>query len=221
MPKFSEETLKGVFKFLQGVKVFTLDRLVSSLGCSVPSARVKLKQWRAYTSYNQNGRYYTLPTVPRFDENGLWFYEDVVFFCRYGNLRNTVVRLINNSPSGLTGNEIGKLVRLSPRSFLHHFRNVGGIHREKREGLYVYFSDDPLRYKDQVRQRSEVLSGTQKSLTEGDAVVLLSALIRHHGISEEEIMALPEIKARKISVWVIREFLGRHGLLKKTLVTTP
>jgi hypothetical protein len=34
-------------------------------------------------------------------------------------------------------------------------------------------------------------------------------------------MALPEIKARKISVWVIREFLGRHGLLKKTLVTTP
>jgi hypothetical protein len=159
--------------------------------------------------------------VPRFDENGLWFYEDVVFFCRYGNLRNTVVRLINNSPSGLTGNEIGKLVRLSPRSFLHHFRKVGGIHREKREGVYVYFSDDPLRYKDQVRQRSEVLSGTQKSLTEGDAVVLLSALIRHHGISEEEIMALPEIKARKISVWVIREFLGRHGLLKKTLVTTP
>ena len=221
MPKFSEETLKGVFKFLQGIKVFTLDRIVSSLGCSVPSARVKLKQWRAYTSYNQNGRYYTLPTVPRFDENGLWFYEDVVFFCRYGNLRNTVVRLINNSPSGLTGNEIGKLVRLSPRSFLHHFRKVGGIHREKRESVYVYFSDDPLRYKDQVRQRSEVLSGTQKSLTEGDAVVLLSALIRHHGISEEEIMALPEIKARKISVWVIREFLGRHGLLKKTLLTTP
>lgn len=220
MPKFSEETLKGVFKFLQGIKVFTLDRLVSSLGCSVPSARVRLKQWRAYTSYNQNGRYYTLPTVPRFDEKGLWFYKDV-FFCRYGNLRNTVVGLVHHSPSGLTGNEIGKLVRLSPRSFLHHFRNVRGIHREKIEGVYVYFSDDPVRYQDQVRQRWEVLSGTPKSLTEADAVVLLSALIRHHGISEEEIMALPEIKTREISVFVIREFLNRHGLLKKTPVTTP
>ena len=220
MPKFSEETIKRVFKFLEGIKIFTLDRLVSSLGCSVPSARVKLKQWRAYTSYNQNGRYYSLPTVPRFDENGLWFYEDV-FFCRYGNLRNTVVRLIHHSPSGLTGNEIGKLLRLSPRSFLHHFRNVGGIRREKIEGAYVYFSDDPVRYRDQVRQRLEVLSDTQKSLTEVDAVVLLRALIRHHGISEEEIMALPEIKTRKISVLVIRDFLRRHGLLKKTPVTTP
>ena len=220
MPKFSEETLKGVFKFLQGIKVFTLDRLVSSLGCSVPSARVRVKQWRAYTSYNQNGRYYTLPTVPRFDEKGLWFYKDV-FFCRYGNLRNTVVRLIHHSPSGLTGNEIGKLLRLSPRSFLHHFRHVGGIRREKIEGAYVYFSDDPIRYRDQVRQRLEVLSDTQKSLTEADAVVLLSALIRHHGISEDQIMALPEIKTRKISVLVIREFLSRHGLLKKTPVTTP
>ena len=220
MPKFSEETLKGVFKFLEGVKVFTLDRLMSSLGCSMPSARVKLKQWKAYTSYNQNGRYYTLPTVPRFDANGLWFYKDV-FFCRYGNLRNTVVRLIHHSPSGLTGNEIGKLLRLSPRSFLHHFRHAGGIHREKREGVYVYFSDDPVRYKDQVRQRSEALSRAQKSLTEAGAVAILSALIRHHGISEEEIMALPEIKTRKISVLVIREFLSRHGLLKKTPVTTP
>jgi len=220
MPKFSEETIKRVFKFLEGIKIFTLDRVVSSVGCSVPSARVKLKQWRAYTSYNQNGRYYSLPTVPRFDENGLWFYEDV-FFCRYGNLRNTIVRLIHHSPSGLTGNEIGKLLRLSPRSFLHHFRHVGGIRREKIEGAYVYFSDDPVRYRDQVRQRLEVLSDTQKSLTEADAVVLLRALIRRHGISEEEIMALPEIKTRKISVLVIRDFLRRHGLLKKTPVTTP
>lgn len=134
MPKFSEETLRDVFKFLERIKVFTLDGLMSAMGCSMPSARMKLKQWKAYTSFNQNGRYYTMPTVPRFDDNGLWFYENVLF-CRYGNLRNTIVHLINNSASGLTGNEIGKLVRLSPRSFLHHFRNVGGIQREKIEGV--------------------------------------------------------------------------------------
>jgi hypothetical protein len=214
MPKFGEERLKAVFKYLEEIKVFTLIHLMSALGCSMPGARVKLKQWKAYTSYNQNGRYYTLPTVPCFDDNGLWFYEDV-FFCRYGNLRNTVVHLVNHSSSGLTGNEIGKLIRLSPRSFLHHFRNVGGIHREKIEDIYVYFSADPVRYKEQVRQRSDLLTTTQKSLTEADAVVILAALIRHHGISEKDIMALPEIQTRKIPAFVVREFLDRHGLLKK------
>lgn len=220
MSKFSEETVRGVFKFLEGIKIFTLNGLMSAMGCSMPSARVKLKQWKAYTSYNQNGRYYTMPTVPRFDENGFWFYENV-FFCQYGNLRDTIVHLINNSASGLTGNEIGKLVRLSPRSFLHHFRNVGGIQREKIEDVYVYFSDDPVRYKEQVGQRSGILAASQKSLSEADVVVILAALIRRHGISEKDIMDLPEIRTRKISALVIRGFLASHGLLKKTSVTKP
>ncbi len=220
MSKFREETVRGVFKYLEGIKVFTLDGLISAMGCSIPNARVKLKQWKAYTSYNQNGRYYAMPTVPRFDENGLWFYENA-FFCRYGNLRETIVHLINNATSGLTGNEIGKLVGLSPRSFLHHFRNAGGIQREKIEEVYVYFSDDPDRYKEQVRLRSGILAVTQKSLSEADVVVILAALIRHHGISEKDIMDLPEIRTRKISALAIQKFLDSHGLLKKTSVTKP
>ena len=63
MLKFHEKKLESVFKFLEGKKVFTLDQLVSSLSCSTPTARLKLKQWQTYTSYNQNGRYYTMPTV--------------------------------------------------------------------------------------------------------------------------------------------------------------
>ena len=71
--------LKSVFRFLESLKVFKLDKLVSSLRCSKPTARLKLKQWKAYTSYNKNSRYYAMPTVPRFDENGLWHYENLRF----------------------------------------------------------------------------------------------------------------------------------------------
>ena len=214
MPKFVEEKLKSVFTFLEGIKVFTLDQLVSSLSCSKPTARLKLKQWKAYTSYNQNSRYYAMATVPRFDQNALWHYENISF-SKYGNLRNTVVHLINNSPSGLTGNEIGDLVRLPARSFLHHFRNVAGIHREKKGGVYVYFSGDPDIYKEQAQSRLSVLPPTVKLITDVDAVVILTALIKHHEISMEDIMALPEVRLRKFSPVVIREFLDRHGLLKK------
>jgi len=220
MAKLSEGKLKSVFKVLEHIKVFTLDQLISSLSCSTPTARLKLKQWQAYRSYNQNGRYYAMPTVPRFDENGLWYYEDISF-SNYGNLRNTVVHLINNSPLGLTGNEIGTLVRLPPRSFLHHFRDVAGIHREKREGVYVYFSDDPGRYKEQLQNRSRVLIPTGKLLSDADAVVILTALIKHHGITMEDIMALPEVRERKFPPVSIREFLDHHGLLKKIPTTRP
>ena len=129
MPKISEKRLKDVFRFLEDSKVFTLDKLLSVLSCSTPTARLKLKQWKAYTSYNKNSRYYAMPSVACFDENGMWHYENI-FFSKYGNLRNTVIHLINNSSSGLNGKEIGELVRLPVRSFLNHFRNLAGIQRE-------------------------------------------------------------------------------------------
>ena len=220
MPRLSEGKLKSVVKFLEDIKVFTLDHLVSYLSCSLPTARLKLKQWRTYTSYNQNGRYYTMPVVPCFDENGLWHYEKISF-SQNGNLRNTLVYLINASSLGLTGNEIGNLVRLRPRSFLHHFRDVAGIHREKIEGVYVYFSDDATRYNEQLQNRSRGFISIGKLLSDADAVIILTALIKHRGISVEDIMQLPEVRTRGFSQGVIREFLDRHGLLKKTPTTKP
>lgn len=215
MPENKEENQKAVLKHLKRKKVFTLEQLVSHLECSVPTARLRLKKWKTYTSYNKNGRYYSLHTVPRFDENGLWYYEHV-FFSKSGNLKKTLIYLVEKSPSGLTGREIGDLIGLPPRSFLHHFRNTGGIHREKIEGLYIYFSDDPSRYQRQAHNRSTLIVYQDRLFKDADAVIILTALIRHHGISLEEIMALPEIRAQKLSSFVIHDFLSRHDLLKKT-----
>jgi hypothetical protein len=159
-----------------------------------------------------------MPTVAYFDENGLWHYENI-FFSKYGNLRNTVIHLINNSSSGLSGKEIGDLVRLPVRSFLHHFRNLSGIQREKRGGVYIYFSDDPDRYKQQLEGRLIRLEAADKLFTDTDAVLILTALIKHHDIDIEDIMALPEVRARKFSPAVIGDFMDRHGLLKKTPTT--
>lgn len=218
MSKFIKGKLESVFRFLEDIKVFTLEQVVTSLNCSVPTARLKLKQWQAYTSYNQNGRYYAMAKVPRFDENGLWHYRKVSF-CKYGNLKNTIVHLINASASGLTGNEIGNLVRLRCRSFLHHFRNVAGIQREKTGRVYVYYSAATDKYKEQIQNRLEGWSFPGDLLSDADAIVILAALIKHHGICVDDIMQLPEVVERGLSLVVIREFLDRHGLLKKTPIT--
>ncbi|EFK10653.1 conserved hypothetical protein [delta proteobacterium NaphS2] len=83
MGKITEGELARILNSLEEKKIFTLDTLVSFLSCSVPTARLKLKQWGTYTSYNQNGRYYTMPSVPRFDDNGLWHYSEI-YFSQYG-----------------------------------------------------------------------------------------------------------------------------------------
>jgi hypothetical protein len=218
MIRIDEEKIKNVGKYLEKIKIFTIDQLASSLNCSTPSARLKIKQYKAYTSYNHNGRYYTMPRVPRFDKNGLWRYKGIRF-SKHGTLKNTVVHLVNNAQAGLTGKQIGDIVGVLPRSFLHHFRHTPGISREKHERLYVYFSDNAEIYKHQLQKVSTIFTEAAKDVSETDAIVILVALIKHHNLCVEDIMALPEIRDRKISSFSIVKFMENHGLIKKTAGT--
>ena len=85
-------------KRFQKLKVVTIEQLVSLLESSVITARRQLKKWRAYTSFNMNGRYYTLPGIPQFDENGIWEYQRILF-SKYGTLTQTISRLAEQGKS--------------------------------------------------------------------------------------------------------------------------
>jgi hypothetical protein len=219
MSGFDDQQLGKIQRALRRIKVFTIDQLVAFLSCSIPTARVKLRKWGVFTSYNQNGRYYALHEVPRFDPNGLWHYEST-YFSRWGNLKKTVVHLICESSSGLSGRQIGELVRLDPRSFLHHFRAVPGIRREKVGGVYIYFSAEAEQASKQMENRSQGMARRAGAVSDAEAALILAALIKHHNISVEQLAALPEMEGRAIGAWEIREFMDRHQLgVKKTATT--
>jgi len=216
MKRINQETIRNTQVLFQKIKVFTIDQLVSSLSCSVPTARLKLKQWHAYTSYNQNGRYYALYNIPYFDLNDIWCFKGICF-SKHGNLKKTIIYLVNNSTEGLTGKKLGSILRLSPQSFLHHFKSTQGIQREKHKGVYVYFSDKPEIYITQMEQRCRKrTTSTQCQLSNQDAIIILTSIIKHHGIELENIMKLPEIRKIKLSRNAIQDFMDAHGLLKKT-----
>lgn len=216
MTRLDEDTIKAAWRHFEKVQVFSIEDLASVLKCSIPNSRLKLKLWRTFTSYNQNGRFYALPQVPKFDNHGLWRYKDVAF-SKHGNLKKTIIHLVSVAPVGLSGRQLGELLGLSPQSFLHHFRNCPGIRREKHDGVFVYFSDNDDVHEKQVQQRrSLICRPAVVTITDPEAVMILVAIIRHHGISAEEIWVLPEIKRSKMKLVNIQGFLEYHGLVKKT-----
>jgi len=216
MPRLDQTTIRNAQILFEKIKVFTIEQVVSSLSCSIPTARLKLKQWQAYTSYNKNGRYYTLPGVPEFDQNDIWCFKGICF-SKFGNLKKTVVHLVNGSVGGLTGKQLGNILGLLPQSFVHHFKSTPGIRREKFGGVYVYFSDAHQTYQTQIKHRAaKTHIDIHRRLSKQDAVIILTSVIRHYGIGLEDIVALPEIKKRALSSMAIQDFLETHGLLKKT-----
>ena len=211
---------KHVLEKFRQQKIITIEQLVKLLECSVITVRRRLKKWQTYTSINKNGRYYTLPQVPVFDQNGLWKYR-VVLFSDHGNLKQTIVGLIKDSPKGLSAVEIAGLVDFaSNSSFLSQFKNVPGVKREKHQGRFIYFSDRPEVYNRQKQQwtsRQSVIDFP----TDAEAVVILVQLIKHPDISIEQLADEVSKQGKWVEPAAIRRFLTFHDLLKKTSDTKP
>ena len=62
MAQLDQNIIRTAWRHLEKGKIFTIGELASILKCSIPNARLKLRQWQTHTSYNKNGRYYIFAT---------------------------------------------------------------------------------------------------------------------------------------------------------------
>ncbi len=209
--------LTAVMRWFKKQKVVTVVQLASWLSCSVVTARRRLKAWRAYTSYNRNGRYYTLPEIAQFDDIGLWRHQGA-FFSKHGNLKQTLVHLVIHSEQGLSSTELGEMLGLQPRSFLSHFRDHPAIYRENSMGRWIWFAANPKTREQQMQARlAQEVAGASCMPSDMEAVMILVDLIDHPQSDVKQIARRLKSKQLDIDVAAIRQLLEHHGLLKKTL----
>ena len=60
-------------------KCYTIDQLSRRLNYSLISTRRFLKTMGYYSSFTHNSKWYTLRSIPSFNNNGIWFYQDIGF----------------------------------------------------------------------------------------------------------------------------------------------
>lgn len=101
-----ETTVVG---YLQRYRVATMNELVQSLNLSRMTVVRALKKYGYHTSFNHNAGFYTLQDTPRFDRHGLWFSE-CIGFSRHGNLKRTLLALIEGSDAGCTVAELEQML---------------------------------------------------------------------------------------------------------------
>lgn len=195
-------------------KVLTLKQVAKEHDCSIRTIQRQFAELDILRSYNKNSRYYTLPEIPTFNDYGIWCYQDILF-SKYGDLRQTVRHAILSSENGLNGNEIGNIVQLLPRSFLHHFQKMEGIFREKHDGVYIYFSNDLTTYAMQKNNRARATD--IKKISDAVVIKILVAYIKHPELTEEKLSSLLKKEHNLyVSPSMITSLFEVHGLLKKT-----
>jgi predicted transcriptional regulator len=214
MVKISNDT--KIFEIIFKKKIITIDALSSLLNSSTKTARRRLKRWEAYTSYNENGRYYTLPNIPQFDENGLWAYRKV-HFSKHGNLKQAIINLIKRSKAGLDAAEISDLLGISVRSFLTALQKHPDLKREKVQGRYVYFSAVEKDYINQKDCRAG-MSRIKQLPSDFEAILILVETIKNPQLSIEDLSAKLRDKNCNVTPESIRNLFDYHGLTVKKML---
>jgi hypothetical protein len=195
-------------------KILTVTELSEILQCSQITVHRRLKEWNALTSYNKNGRYYTIRTIPEFDKHGIWQYRDI-YFSRYGTLKNTIVALASKSREGMNHAELSEILGLNPKCFMARFKELPGLKKERYKNCIIYFSGNSEKYEAQKRNRFPPEGAATKLPQDAQAIIILVELIHNPGMSIPELAEGLQGKGHAIKTENIAALFTKLRISKK------
>lgn len=200
---------------LRAHPVLTFDEIRELLeGVSEATARRALRGIPYRSSYNFNGRYYTLFEERKFDRWGLWSHEGVRV-SRDGSLTATVERLIRESKAGWTRRELGELLGVSVQTVLTTLRERGKVHRARVGPAYVYVSAELAREQLDRRQQMTELKQRRSEASLEVVVAVLLVLIRHPKSTAGKVVRRLKGHSPPIHLKEVQEVFERYDLAQK------
>ena len=184
MQNYTNLTADNIKKIFAEKRVITIDKLSEIFNCLNSSVRTFLKKMGAISSFNKNAKYYSLPEIIEFDENGIWKFKGVCF-SKHKTLKLTILSIIENSPLGLSAKEVGKILHFPPHTMLSRLEKIKIIKREKISGHFVYFSTEEEKY---VQQHTLHLKKNEPECSEFAQIFILIERIKNPDISINQIV---------------------------------
>jgi hypothetical protein len=198
------ERKRNIEKLFSKEKVVTIEALKNMLDTDFSKTVFRyLKEIGYLSSYNNAGKFYTLPNIPRYDEYDLWHYE-AASFSRFGTLKSTISSMIDGSREGFTHGELKQLLRCRVQNTLNDLIKNNIVSRESINGLFVYTSTDRKKVEDQISQR-EKKSRIGKSQVVGIELPIIIEIL---------------LELLRLSIWDTKT-ISRNLHIRKVTVTEP
>ena len=214
MPLQSDPS-KRLHKLFHRRKCWLLADLASALDYALISVRRLLKRIGYFRSFSDNGKWYTLRSLPEFNREGNWHHRGIGF-SKSGNLTATITHLVGRSHTGLSAKELAQKLRHPCHSVLTHLHKHGELDRIKLQGEFRYLSKEQ-----QTNRRQRESSALQQprepstSLSTQAAVLVLVEYIKEPGLSFEQMaQRLRERRGISVGAQSIHDFFDQHGLKK-------
>jgi hypothetical protein len=202
--RYHSKALKGL---IVKNKMATMVEMKEVMGTTVDATIFrKLRELSYLRSYSHRGKYYTLPEVARFNEQGLWSCRDVQF-SKQGSLLNTIEHHVNDAVAGYFEYELESLLHVVVRVALLKLLKDNKIFREKLSGRYLYCSTRNQKRKRQCSERKK-----QQTIADFALEPMSSEILYQEGKTLVELfVSLLDEKQRRLYAGLESIKLGHGG----------
>jgi len=212
-----DERLQTIKELIRKKKVLSFEKLEQSVNVSGITVRRDLQALNYITSYTHRGRFITLPKIPRFDNNGIWFFHEIGF-SQYGNSFESIIKLIDQSKQGLSREELEDILKIGISKQIQILIRQEKLNRVKLGGKYIYLPDDMMqnekkKYRLIGKRQSE--DYFEKDVRKKDLIVLLKAVLEHNGIKMTNLKQIVKKYNLKLPIKKIEKLLTENQLTEK------
>ena len=174
-----------------------------------------LKTVNAITSYTHRGKYITLPDIPAFDENGIWFYKQVGF-TKFKNSFDLIINLIN-AKECITREELEEILHIQISKQIQILLTQNRLHRVKLGAKYCYLSKDVA--KDEKRKIQlldiDIEDRIDRKIKIADLVAVLKAVLVEYKIDMNNLKKLIKKYSLEVPVKKVEQIILKYNLSSK------
>ena len=215
----NSDRLELTKKNIHGEKVVRFDEALKGVECSAVTLRRDLNTLQALTSYTHRGQFVTLPSIPQFDEFGIWFYKKIGF-SKYGTSLDTIIELVEKSKEGFSREELEAILKIGISKQIQILVQREKLHRIKLGGRYLYV---PTKVMTNETQKLQIIGTRQteerfdRDVQKSDLIALLKAVLieKKVGLDIKSIKNLVRKYSLQISWHKILLLLQKHNILEK------
>lgn len=219
-----DEAFKELFADRKPVKI---SEIRSRLGLSRSTATRLMARHGTSTCVNGGGLHCVLRSMCRFDQNGFCRINGFLFF-RDGNQRDAMCHVVGVSEAGLKAAEVNEFFGVSMTMQLLRLSREGRLRRERREGVFTYFSADEARYAEQHRCRQHAEEDESARLTMAEILVkedraslellvkVLLTCLAHPQFNAKSVALSLARKGESISTAWVRKKFEQFDIVKKS-----
>jgi hypothetical protein len=171
------------------------------------------------SSYSHAGKFYTLRTIPNFDQHGLWHYEGISF-SKHDTLKSTIQMLVSESSAGLTHKELRELLHVRVQNTLNDLLSDHAITRESVENLYLYLSSNQKISSVQVEHRRKQFEDTRRipPLDPNTIIEVLLELLCSEDWQPKTICEGLKVRDIIVSEIQVKNIFSHYKIKKKTSI---